>query len=164
VLTNCRNCTFDAPLLVFKTRMMNIFFCRVTPLIVLFSSQEREYPEYLLYSSETSRQYGYYSHLRPVRKICICTVPTTKLRTPPSFYVYSYGATCLIATRITFERLGIEFFFFFWRPEEKSIYKSYTLDIFVGRTPKSLHPRLPIRNTLLPCHKRRVKTGFFKNR
>jgi hypothetical protein len=64
------------------------------------------------------------------------TVPTTKLRTPPSFYVYSYGATCLIATRITFERLGIEFFFFFWRPEEKSIYKSYTLGIFVGRTPK----------------------------
>ena len=26
------------------------------------------------------------------------TVPTTKLRTSPSFYVYSYGATCLIAT------------------------------------------------------------------
>jgi hypothetical protein len=92
------------------------------------------------------------------------TVPTTKLRTPPSIYVYSYGATCLIATRITFERLGIKFFFFFWRPEEKLIYKSYTLDIFVGRTPKSLHPRLPIKNTLLSCHKRRVKTGFFKNR
>jgi hypothetical protein len=94
----------------------------------------------------------------------IYTVPTTKLRTPPSFYVFSYGATCLIATRITFERLGIDFFFFFWRPEEKSIYKSYTLDIFVGLTPKSLHPRLPIKNTLLPCHKRRVKTGFLKNR
>ena len=30
------------------------------------------------------------------------TVPTTKLRTPPSFCVYSYGATCLTATRITF--------------------------------------------------------------
>ena len=44
----CRNCAFDAPLLVFKTRMMNIFFCRVTPLRALFSSQEREYPEYLL--------------------------------------------------------------------------------------------------------------------
>ena len=33
------------------------------------------------------------------------TVPTTKLRTLPSFYVYSYGTTCLIATRVTFERL-----------------------------------------------------------
>ena len=96
--------------------------------------------------------------------IYLNTVPTTKLRTPPSFYVYSYGATCLIATRITFERLGIEFFFFFWRPEAKSIYKSYTLDIFVGLTPKSLHPRSQIKNTPFSYHKRRVKTGFFKNR
>ncbi len=34
--------------------------------------------------------------------------------------------------------------FFFWRPEEKSIYKSYILEIFVGLTPKSLHPRSQI--------------------
>jgi hypothetical protein len=47
------------------------------------------------------------------------TVPTTKLRTPPSFYLYSYGATCLIATRITFERLGIEFFFLFLATRRK---------------------------------------------
>jgi hypothetical protein len=59
-------------------RMMNIFFCRVTPLIVLFSSQERKYLLPITYSSETSR-HGYivrYSHLRPVantnRSVSFC--------------------------------------------------------------------------------------------
>jgi hypothetical protein len=68
------------------------------------------------------------------------TVPNKAIKNTPSFCVYSYGATCFIATRVTFERLGIEFFFFFSRSDEKSINKSYTLDIFVGLTPKSLHP------------------------
>ncbi len=52
---------------------------------------------------------------------------------------------------------GVEFFFFF-RSEEKSIYKSYTLDIFVGLTPKSLHPRSQIKKTLFSYYKRSVKT------
>ena len=52
-------------------------------------------------------------------------------------------------------------FFFFCRSEEKEIYKSYTPDIFVGLTPKSLYPRSQIKNTPFSYHMRRVKTGFF---
>jgi hypothetical protein len=52
---------------------------------------------------------------------------------------------------------GVEFCLFF-RSEEKAIYKSYTLDIFVGLTPKSLHPRSQLKNTLFFYYKRSVKT------
>jgi hypothetical protein len=51
-------------------------------------------------------------------------------------------------------------FFFFCRSEEKAIYKSYTLDIVVRLTPKSVHPRSQIKNTPFSYNKRRVKTGF----
>ncbi len=40
------------------------------------------------------------------------------------------------------------------------IYKSYTLNIFVGLTLKSLHPRSQIKNTPFSYYKRSVKTGI----
>ncbi len=39
--------------------------------------------------------------ISPLQRLLKHTVPTAKLR-PPSFCVYSYGATCLTATRKTF--------------------------------------------------------------
>jgi hypothetical protein len=51
------------------------------------------------------------------------------IKNTPSFCLLSYGATCLVATQITVERKEIDFFFLFSRREEKTIYKSYTLEI-----------------------------------
>ncbi len=48
-----------------------------------------------------------------------CTVPTKLLRTHPSFCVLFYGATCLIATQITFGRLEIDFFSFSSEQEKR---------------------------------------------
>jgi hypothetical protein len=55
------------------------------------------------------------------------------------------------------------FFFLFLSIRKKPIYKSYTLDIVVRLTPKSLHPRSQIKNILFSNHKRRVKTDLFLN-
>ena len=52
---------------------------------------------------------------------------------------------------------------FVFQSEEKVIYRSYTLDIFVGLTLKSLHPGSQIKNTSFSYQMRRVlKPAFLK--
>lgn len=63
------------------------------------------------------------------------------------------------------QRISLQFAYLLCsQSEEKSIYKSCTLEVFVCLTSKTLHPRIPIKNTLFSYHKRSVKTGLLRNR
>ncbi len=67
------------------------------------------------------------------------------IKNTPSFYLLSYGAACLIANQITVERKEIDFFSFFTKRRKDDLQIIHTWN-YIGSTPTSLHPRLPIKN------------------